>query len=198
MRKRFGIDIDGTVTCPKSILPFINKAFGLDIQYENVNEYDLTPFVNVPEKEFAKWFADNEPIIYKESPLAQGAKAVLNQWKNKHDLYFISARGDHLFDVTERWFREHGLTYDHIELIGSHDKVEMVKKHQVNLFFEDKHDNAVMIHEECNIPVILFDTPYNQEPIPKGVVRVNNWKEARRWVDEWLKLEDKKHEVVFI
>ena len=51
------------------------------------------------------------------------------------------------------------------------------------MFFEDKHDNAVMIHEECDIPVILFDTPYNREPIPKGVIRVYNWEEAAQWVN---------------
>ena len=192
MRRRFGIDIDGTVTCPKSILPFINKAFGMEIMYEDVNQYDLTPFVNVSEKEFAQWFAKNEPLIYKESPLATGAKKVLNKWKHKHELFFISARGSHLLEVTENWFFDQGLIFDHIELIGSHDKVETVKKHKVEIFFEDKHDNAIMIHEECKIPVILFDTPYNQDPIPNGVIRVNNWIEANDWVDEWLKQQGVK------
>ena len=32
MRKfRFGIDIDGTVTCPTSLLPHINKQYGLEL-----------------------------------------------------------------------------------------------------------------------------------------------------------------------
>lgn len=196
MRKRFGIDIDGTVTCPTSIIPYINKAFGMNIMYEDVNQYELTPFVNVSEEEFAKWFLENEPIIYKESPLAQGAEKVLSNWKNDHELLFISARGPHLLDVTENWFSEKGLTFDHIELIGSHDKVETAKKHSVDIFFEDKHDNAVLIHEECRIPVILFDTPYNQKPIPKGVIRVNNWKEANIWVESWLKTQKQQPKMV--
>jgi len=33
----------------------------------------------------------------------------------------------------------------------------------------------------------LFNTPYNQDPIPKGVVRVNNWYEANTWVKNWLR-----------
>ena len=28
---RFGIDIDGTVTCPTSLLPHINKQFGCNL-----------------------------------------------------------------------------------------------------------------------------------------------------------------------
>lgn len=57
--------------------------------------------------------------------------------------------------------------------------------------FEDKHDNACEISEECNIPVILFDTPYNRLPVPKGVVRVYNWLEADQWVADWLKEQQK-------
>jgi uncharacterized HAD superfamily protein len=185
--KRFGIDIDGTVTSPDSLLPFINKAFNLNILYEDVNQYELTPFVNVGEKEFAKWFTENEPMIYKESPPANGVIQVLKKWTHKHALFFISARGPHLLDVTEEWFYQNGLTFHHIELIGSHNKVETVKKHNIDIFFEDKHDNAVIIHEECSIPVLLFDTPYNQDPLPKGVIRVKNWKEADEWVENWLK-----------
>lgn len=186
MRKRFGIDIDGTVTCPTSLLPFINKGFGLNITLEDVKEYDLTKVVNVPEETFAQWFIENEPIIYEESPIAPGAEKVLNTWKKDHELFFISARGTHLLDNTKKWFNKKGLTFHHIELLGTHDKVATAKRHHVDIFLEDKHDNAVMIHEECHIPVLLFNTPYNQDPIPKGVVRVNNWTEANNWVKNWL------------
>ena len=190
MKKRFGIDIDGTVTCPKSILPYINKAFGLNLMYEDVNQYEYTPFINVSEKEFAKWFTENEPLIYANSPLAEGAGDVLKKWKQEHELFFISARRSHLLDITIHWFIDKGLTFDHIELIGSHNKIATIKKHGIDLFFEDKHDNAVMIHEECQIPVILFDTPYNQEPLPTGVIRVKNWSEANRRVDNWIQQEE--------
>ncbi|MDP4085208.1 MAG: hypothetical protein Q8934_11420 [Bacillota bacterium] len=187
MEKKFGIDIDGTVTSPSAILPFMNEAFGLNLKLEDIKQYDLTPFVNVSEKEFNKWFKENEPQIYAESPLVEGAADILNKWKNEHKLIFISARATHLLDVTEKWFKDHNVFFNHIELIGTHHKVEAVKKYNVDIFFEDKHDNAVMIHEECKIPVLLFDTPYNQDPIPEGVIRVHNWNEAAAWVENWIK-----------
>ncbi|MBX9973052.1 5' nucleotidase, NT5C type [Cytobacillus firmus] len=187
MKKRFGIDIDGTVTCPEAMVPYLNEAFNLNITLNDIKQYDLTPLVTISEEQFAHWFYENEPIIYKESPIAKGAKEVLTNWKRKHELYFISARGSHLQQITEEWFLENTLEFDHIELIGSHDKIEAAKKYEVDIFFEDKHDNAVMIHEACGIPVILFDTPYNQEPLPNGVIRVRNWQEANTWVKDWLK-----------
>lgn len=188
MKKRFGIDIDGTVTCPTSLIPYINKAFNLNITLNDVKQYDLNHLVDISEEEFAKWFTVSEPLIYAESPLAEGAKNILTKWKNSHELIFISARGPHYLDLTREWFLEHALNFHHIDLLGTHNKVNAAKEHKVDIFFEDKHDNAVMIHEECNIPVILFDTPYNQDPIPNGVIRVNNWSEANIWVDNWLKV----------
>lgn len=187
MRKRFGIDIDGTVTCPSALVPFINEGFGLNITLEDVKEYDLNKVVKVSEEKFAKWFIENEPMMYEQSPLAEGADQVLNTWKKEHELFFISARGPKLLDDTKKWFKKNDLYYHHIELIGSHDKVATAKRHKVDIFLEDKHDNAVMIHEECNIPVLLFNTPYNQDPIPNGVIRVNNWFEANNWVNNWIK-----------
>jgi uncharacterized HAD superfamily protein len=187
MKKRFGIDIDGTVTRPDSMIPFLNKAFQLNLAYEDVTEYDLNPFVNISKEAFAEWFAENEPFIYAESQLAEGAKEALAEWVDHADLYFISARHHDLLKVTEDWFHKHELTFHHIELIGSHDKVETAKKFGIDLFFEDKHDNAVAIANECNIPVILFDTPYNRQRIPEQVIRVHNWEEAKQWVEQWLK-----------
>jgi uncharacterized protein len=186
MRKRFGIDIDGTVTCPTSLIPFLNKAFQLNITLDDVKQYDLTPLVNIPEREFAEWFKQSEAVIYEESPLAEGSKEVLTNWAIQHELFFISARGNHLLENTKDWFVKQGIPYNHIELIGTHHKIEAAKQHQVDIFLEDKHDNAVMISEQCEIPVLLFDTPYNREPIPSTVIRVKNWNEAADWVKNWL------------
>lgn len=193
MKARFGIDIDGTVTCPSAILPHINKAFGLQLTLEDVTQYELDPLVDISKEEFAQWYFNNEKTIYTESPAAKGAKEILQSWKNKYELYFISARGPYLLDVTKEWFHKHNISFDYIDLLGTHHKIEAAKKHQVDVFFEDKHDNAVMIHEECDIPVILFDTPYNRDPIPKGVVRVYDWEEAAQWISHWFDQEKALH-----
>ncbi|MFJ8256067.1 hypothetical protein ACIQ4Z_02150 [Peribacillus asahii] len=186
MKKRFGIDIDGTVTRPDTFVPFLNDAFQLNLTYEDITQYDFYPYVNVSKEDFNHWFLTNEPIFYKESLPADGAKEVLNAWTASADLYYISARTPHLLDVTEKWFAKHRLSYDHLELIGSHNKVATAKKLAVDLFLEDKHDNAVAIAEECNIPVLLFNTPYNQDPVPNSVIRIQSWHEAQTWVRKWL------------
>lgn len=179
---RFGIDIDGTVTSPHSLLPHINEAFETSLVLDDIKEYDLTAAFPIEREKFYTWFKQQEPVIYASSPIQEDAKRVLDAWKKHYELYFISARGDHVTDVTYDWFKQQELHYDHIELIGSHNKVETARRHQVHAFFEDKHDNAVEIGEELDIPVLLFDTPYNQFPVPKQVIRVHNWLEAEQWI----------------
>ena len=92
--------------------------------------------------------------------------------------------------LRETW-EEVGVEPRFIELIGSHHKIETAKKFNVDAFFEDKHDNAVDIHEELQIPVLLFDTPYNRSPIPEGVIRVTNWQEADQWIKKLFPIEEK-------
>ena len=190
MRKRLGIDIDGTLTCPSSFVPYINESFNMNITLDDLQQYELSPLIGITDEEFWKWMDKMEPEIYKSNPLATGAKSIMDQWKDQYDLYFISARRQHLYDVTNAWFANQQIDFDHLELIGSHNKIATVKKHNIDLFFEDKHDNACDISEECDIPVILFDTPYNRMPVPKSVIRVNDWYEAEKWVSNFLSVKN--------
>ena len=186
-KHKLGFDIDGTITCPAAIVPYLNKAFGLQLTLANLTDYDLLKVVDIPEKEFTDWYTKKEAEIYTFSPIAEGAKDLLLRWGRKHELIFISARGKEVLDVTKEWFIRNGIPYDHIELIGSHEKIESARKHGVEIFFEDRYENAIEISEVCHIPVILFDTPYNQGPLPNRVIRVSNWKEAEKKVEEWFR-----------
>ena len=183
-KRRFGIDIDGTVTCPSTFIPYLNESFQKNLTLDDITDYDLVPFLDTTEEELNEWMERYEPIIYSEAPLAHGALEVINSWRDKYELYYISARGRHLYDITEKWFQKHGVHYHHIDLVGSHDKIEAVKKYNIDIFFEDKYDNACDIAEQCHIPVILFDTPYNRGPLPEGVIRVYHWHEAKEKVEQ--------------
>ena len=189
LKPRFGIDIDGTVTCPATLIPHINKQYNVNITLDDVVEYDFLSAFPYPVDpiQFQNWFKANEPEMYRVSELAVGAKQTLQNWAKQFELYYISARDEHVFDITKDWFELNDIPYDHIELVGSHNKIEIAKKHEVEVFFEDKHDNAVMLAEELNIPVLLFDTPYNRLHTPKNVIRVTNWQEANTWIQHNFK-----------
>lgn len=183
-KPRLGIDIDGTVTTADTLIPHINKKYNTNIVLDDVIEYDfLSAFTEpIDRDEFARWFKENEAFMYSVSEIAKNAQSILNEWHSIYELYYISARNQDVLPITYKWFEENKVPYHHIELIGSHDKIEIAKKHGVHVFFEDKHDNAVSIAEELKIPVILFDTPYNRKAVPKNVIRVHDWQEANDWI----------------
>ncbi|WP_088102483.1 hypothetical protein [Halalkalibacter urbisdiaboli] len=185
-RKRFGLDIDGTVTDPNTFVPHLNKHFNRNLTLDDLTEYDLTSILDISEQEFWEWMGKHEGLIYEQANLAPYAETILHEWTKYHDLIYITARREHHAKRTREWFETKKLPFDHIELVGKHDKLEAVRAHDIDIFFEDKHDNAVAIAEEFQIPVILIDTPYNRLPIPENVIRIYNWKEAKEWVDEWI------------
>ncbi|KAA0549396.1 hypothetical protein FZW96_05650 [Bacillus sp. BGMRC 2118] len=184
--RKLGIDIDGTITNPNTFIPYLNKTFKKNLTMGDIKVYNLATVLGITNEEFYTWMKEHEPLIYKDAPLVNHAISTLSDWEKQHQLIFISARPIDYLDVTNEWFIKNKVPFHHIELIGKHDKLDSVKKHGVEVFFEDKHDNACDISEECNIPVLLFNTPYNQDPVPSKVVRVNDWQEARKWVDYYF------------
>lgn len=181
---RFGIDIDGTVTCPTALVPYLQKSFNPDFKYEDITAYELTTVLGISNDEVAQWFKENECALYKNSPVHKDADLILRQWSEQFELFFISARHTLLTDITYDWFDRHNIPYHHIELTGSHNKIETARSLQVDAFFEDKLDNALDIQQALDIPVYLFDTPYNQAELPTGVFRVHSWLEANQLIQQ--------------
>lgn len=179
-----GIDIDGTITDPATFIPFLNKAFNKNFTLEDITQYHLPPLLGVSEEEFWDWMKRHEKAIYAQAPPAKAAKKVLERLARRYQLIYITARPQYLKDVTVQWMERHRFPYHHIDLLGSHQKVEQAKKHGVQLFFEDRLETANAVAEELGIPVFLFQTPYNSGTAHPLIQRVNDWQEAEKRLEE--------------
>lgn len=184
---RIGLDIDGTVTDPAAFVPALNQSFQKDLTLDDLTSYDLTGVLGITRDEFTSWMKANEASIYAQVNMAEHAKHVLDKWQSRFELYYVTARGSYLDEVTRDWFKVNQVPHHHIELLGKHDKMESISEHQIDLFLEDKHDNAVDIATQCHIPVLLLNTPYNQGKDPAGVIRVDDWLSAEQWVENWVR-----------
>lgn len=182
-----GLDIDGTITDPATFIPHINKAFNKHLSFKDITQFHLSPLYGITDKEFFSWFSKNAGPIYAQAELAESAKEILTEWKETHHLIYISARHKKHHELTLNWFTEHSIPFDEILLTGSHNKIEMTKDKGIELFFEDKLDNANEIAEAVAIPVLLFNTPYNQGNEHSLVHRVTNWLEAKSYVDQYVR-----------
>jgi uncharacterized HAD superfamily protein len=177
-----GIDIDGTVTSPSSIVPLMNESFGKDLRYEDCLEYNLANVYKITEEEFVAWLDQNGERLYDEAPVHGTADQILRDWHEKYKLVYISAREARHLDVTLNWFSRYQIPYHEIDLVGTHDKLTSAQKWKVDLFLEDRLENALQLSEALQIPVFLFDTPYNQGPLPDLIQRVSSWDEVQEKV----------------
>lgn len=173
-----GIDIDGTVTSPSSIVPLMNESFGRNLRYEDCFEYNLANVYNITDEEFAIWLDQYGERLYDEAPVHGTADQILRLWHQKHKLVYISAREYRHLDVTLNWFSRYEIPYHEVDLIGSHDKLSSARKWDVDLFLEDRLENALQLSDALEIPVFLFDTPYNQGTLPERIHRVHTWEEV--------------------
>ncbi|USG67229.1 hypothetical protein NDK47_08050 [Brevibacillus ruminantium] len=180
-----GIDIDGTVTEPSSIVPLMNESFGKHLRYEDCFAYNLATVYNITEEAFADWLDKNGERLYDEAPVHGTADAVLRNWYHQHRLVYISAREARHRDVTLNWFSRYQIPYHELDLIGSHDKLAAARKWRVDLFLEDRLENALQLSEDLEIPILLFDTPYNQGTLPELVHRVYSWEQVDTLVKSW-------------
>ena len=78
LKHRFGIDIDGTVTCPATLIPHINQQYNINMTLQDITEYDFLSGFPYPVDplEFQTWFKENEPYMYQVSELAPYAQQV--------------------------------------------------------------------------------------------------------------------------
>lgn len=185
-RISLGIDIDGTITEPDCFIPHLNEAFGKELTLDDIVQYDLHRLYGVSKDEMKEWFEEHSSRLYAASSLQTGARRVLRSLAQQFRLVYISARTESEYDTTYAWFNKHDVPYDDVHLIGTHHKIETAREQRVQLFFEDKYDNACDLCEALSIPVILFDTPYNQGPLPDRVYRIQNWFDVPAIVEETI------------
>ncbi|WP_070327017.1 hypothetical protein [Exiguobacterium aurantiacum] len=182
-----GIDLDGTVTDPQSCFHYMNDMLGYAIDYHQATEYELHTYTNMTQHDFWTFMIEHghEEAIYRRSLPHSEVNEVLWHIRKTHQLHYVTARSEAVRSVTEDWIKQHELPLDSLIMTGSHDKVGVVKDLALDLFMEDRYENAISIHEQTLIPVLLFDAPYNRRPLPDGVKRITSWNEALHLVDRF-------------
>lgn len=88
-------------------------------------------------------------------------------------------RGHRIRETTENWLRKNGIYYDELMFTGF-PKIDYVRGKHCDLFVEDAPFTVDTMSLE--IPVLLFDNPYNQDYTRENVTRVYSWYDIYRYV----------------
>lgn len=181
---RIGVDIDGVIADTFPLLvQELNAYFAVRFELKHVYDYDIYNVYGITPEEVDQFNRDKGNILIEDPLPLEGAIYYLNLLSKEHIISLVSARSDRYYKQTEKWLQQYSISYDHLLLLGQHDKREICTRLAVDLFIEDSLKNALQL-SGCGIPVILLDAPYNQGCLPEGVVRRYNWEEIYRTVQD--------------
>lgn len=183
---RIGIDLDDVLadSLPHFTQAF-NERFGLDIQLADAVWRIADRFPHIPRQEaddfFTELIADG---FFSSRPLIPHAKeAVEALAEDGHRLYIVTGRSPQEEPITRRWLihvevlsRFEAVMHRTREPVGYY-KSSAASELRLDLFIEDELAVAHAV-SETTIPVLLFDRPWNQGPLPDNVHRIGSWGEA--------------------
>ena len=179
-----GIDIDDTINNLSDILLEYGKkynkekAINYEIQKENYDFKQAFGWTQEQEDDFkAKYIA----TCLDKAKIKNGAREYIHKLKEEgNKIYIITARTPretvkNVKEISEKWLEEKGIELDKLE-IGCEEKVEKCREHKIDVFIDDNTIHCNSVKESLGIPVILFDSIYNQDE--NRLTRVHSWEEA--------------------
>jgi hypothetical protein len=168
------------------LIVFHNKEYGTNLKKEDFTSYSFHEVwggtVNEETKKVSQFFDSN---YFKEVIPVEGSQKAMDFLKKKgHNLFVVTGRIISLTEETIVWIEKYfpniflgicfGNTY------GSGIKIRksvMCKRLNVRLIIEDD----LMHVADCanaDIPVLVYDNPWNQGILPRKAVRVFDWNHA--------------------
>jgi len=122
---------------------------------------------------------------YRNAMPIPGALDVLKQLQQNYRLVIVTARPETMEVETRAWLASHFpeifdeiiFTNHYYDTGVKRTKSSVCLERGVQVFVEDALHNALDV-AGAGIPVLLFDTPWNREVVPKLIHRVSSWQEV--------------------
>ncbi len=179
-------DFDGVVADTfRLFVSMAKQEFDVDIDYEEITEYDFMRVVKMDQEYVARIF---ETLTYRIHELdlhpKTGADEVLTRLgQAAPPLSVVTARP--VKEPVELWFEKHvpGLVPDCLNIIAtsvSTAKLEILKSLGTRFFVEDRIDTCHLIAAHGITPIV-FDQPWNRVDHPFMVVKT--WEEISSLID---------------
>ena len=188
---KIGIDLDDVLadSLPHYVQA-LNRRFGLAIDLVEAEWRIFDRFPQIPRREAHSFFSELiEDGFFSSRPLLPGAReAVESLAEEGHRLFIVTGRATRDAATTNEWLEQVGLLRHFSAVV--HNGIEPVSRYksgaafilQLDLFIEDELEVATAVAKKA-IPVLLFDRPWNQGPLPKNMQRVRSWPEVLSRID---------------
>lgn len=194
-----GIDIDEVLANQlDSLIKFYHETSGKLVRREDFHTQYWPDVLNLSLQEAQKLDHDFKSSTHFDNiePIENAIESVNKLIKN-NKIIIITSRPVIFKEKTDNWLRKHFKdlpmqiihSADYQNLNKTMNKAQICKNLGIKLMIEDQDRYALECAEE-EIKVILFDYPWNKNLNHRNVIRVKNWLEALKEIDE---VEHNKH-----
>lgn len=192
---KIGIDLDDTVwKFHEKFFEYYNHKNGTNYLIKDLLEYSVQNFLKLTEKETIKLFDEfDESLFFEEVYLLDNFLESLKKIKEKHEIFFITARPSYSLSNVIKRFKKFIDCDPKIHFVRDTENNIITKKFEIagKLGVEIMIDDAFKHLDECSkngINGILINYPWNKnKKLPKNIVRVNNWEEIVLEVEKYEK-----------
>ena len=183
-----GIDIDNTISTTRETI--LEAAEHFNQENHRPNQFDLS-YYNL-EKSLG-WDSPTTQLflssyladIYRQVQPKPHAVEVIKELHAQHQIILITSRNqrnESITEITLNWLNQHDIAYDklvmnHTDNMHHFSKLADCLENGVELMIEDHHDLALEISTQ--LPVILFDYPYNSQLTKDNIIRVQDWRQVK-------------------
>ena len=175
-----GIDIDGCLNDQRiSMAKILKEDYNLDVDIDNFYEAFEQ---SIEKEELVKFFRKyNERILDMTDSEKDCGRFIDILNENNFKTEILTARPYMVAGLTISWLSKHKINYDNI-FFECDNKVDICQWRGVDVMIEDTPKNIECLDKQ-NIPVIVFDRPYNRNINCSNIVlRANNWNEICNYI----------------
>ena len=187
---KIGIDFDDVITnFTYSLMNFCSKKYGKRVLVEEIKEWDWGLYWGISREEADKRVNEFHEIhsVENVNPLDNAISSLKELTKN-NELFIITGRPIRFKSKVDSWLKYHIKSKLKVIYAGEwhkkqgSSKAEICKELKISILLEDAPTTA----NDCaskGIKVILFNKPWNQKINHKNIIRVSDWKEALKEIN---------------
>ncbi len=184
--KVIGFDLDDILlNFNDTLRAYYNTVYKTHFEREHMISFHLDKLWGLPMEETAErvlQFYNHESHL--NALPVEGSMEGIEKLAKNHTLFLITAKPELLREKTEEWLTKYfpgmfagvHFTNHFIGDTGKRKKSEVCLELGIEVFVEDALHNAQDV-ADAGIPVLLFDTPWNQAEVLPPITRVFSWPE---------------------
>jgi uncharacterized HAD superfamily protein len=194
--KRIYVDLDDVISrTTDTYSAVIEQEFGRKVRFEDLTCFDLKVSFKLTDREYRHFFDRiHQPDMLMGFDPVPGAKETMARWIDAgHRVDIVTGRPPSARKASLAWLERQKIAFSEFIMVDKYNRTgedhpEVISRArltacQYDLAVEDSLDTALFLAEHMDVPVLLYDRPWNARPVTyPNITRVESWRQiAADW-----------------